>query len=465
MLTSFSSILIIPIITRMLGVQDYGLYVQFTVTISLIMSFATLGLPYAMVRFLSSVKDRKQVQDDLFSSIALIAAFSILISLVLIAFSESLAKVLFENNTYLVIILAVIIPIDCIANALNNMFRVYQEVKKYVVYGLLKTYIEIAIITIIAFYGYGMIDIALSILVVRSIFLLIILMIVVPPLGIKIPRFSRMRDYLKFSLPTIPSNLSSWIINSSDRYIIEIFMGLTYVAYYNPAYNLGSLIQMFMTPINFVLVSLVAKYFEENKIDMLKELFKYSIKYYLLFAIPAFFGLSILSKQILTLIATPEMAENSYLVVPFSALSYLIMGFGGVSLGFACYLRKKTHIDMINWILIAAINIGLNLFLVPRMGILGAAIATLAASLIGYAFGIYFAFKYFDFEIDYRSIAKIIMASLIMSAAISNIHPDGLLKIIITIGIAVVIYIVSIIPMRLITKEEIRLITSFIKRQ
>jgi O-antigen/teichoic acid export membrane protein len=449
----------------MLGVQDYGLYVQFTVTISLIMSFATLGLPYAMVRFLSSVKDRKQIRDDLFSSIGLIAAFSILISLILIAFSESLAKVLFENNTYLVIILAVIIPIDCIANALNNMFRVYQEVKRYVVYGLLKTYIEIAIITIIAFYGYTMIDIALSILVVRLIFLLIIMMIVVPPLGTGIPRFSRMSDYLKFSLPTIPSNLSSWITNSSDRYIIEIFMGLTYVAYYNPAYNLGSLIQMFMTPINFVLVSLVAKYFEENKIDMLKELFKYSIKYYLLFAVPAFFGMSILSKQILTLITTPEMAENSYLVVPFSALSYLIMGFGGVSLGFACYLRKKTHIDMINWILIAAINIGLNLVLVPRMGILGAAIATLTASLIGYAFGIYFAFKYFDFEIDYRSIVKIIMASLIMSAAISNIHPDGLLKIIITIGIAVVIYIVSIIPMRLITKEEIRLITSFIKRQ
>jgi O-antigen/teichoic acid export membrane protein len=449
----------------MLGVQDYGLYVQFTVTISLIMSFATLGLPYAMVRFLSSVKDKKQIQDDLFSSIGLIAAFSILISLILIAFSESLAKVLFENNTYLVIILAAIIPIDCIANALNNMFRVYQEVKRYVVYGLLKTYIEIAIITIIAFYGHTMIDIALSILVVRSIFLLIILMIVVPPLGMGIPRFSRMRDYLKFSLPTIPSNLSSWITNSSDRYIIEIFMGLTYVAYYNPAYNLGSLIQMFMTPINFVLVSLVAKYFEENKIDMLKELFKYSIKYYLLFAVPAFFGLSILSKQILTLITTPEMAENSYLVVPLSALSYLIMGFGGVSLGFACYLRKKTHIDMINWILIAAINIGLNLVLVPRMGILGAAIATLTASLIGYAFGIYFAFKYFDFEIDYASIAKIIIASLIMSAAISNIHPDGLIKIIITIGIAVVIYIVSIIPMKLITKEEIRLITSFIKRQ
>jgi O-antigen/teichoic acid export membrane protein len=110
MLTSFSGILIIPIITRMLGVQDYGLYVQFTVTISLIMSFATLGLPYAMVRFLSSVKDKKQIQEDLFSSIALIAAFSILISSIIMAFSDRLAEVLFDNNTYLVIILAAIIP-------------------------------------------------------------------------------------------------------------------------------------------------------------------------------------------------------------------------------------------------------------------------------------------------------------------------------------------------------------------
>jgi len=465
MLINFSGILIVPIITKILGVQDYGLYVQFTVTISLIGSFATLGLPYAMVRFLVSVKDKEQIREDLFSSIALIAIFSVILSSVLMAFSESIAASIFGNATYLVIIIAAIIPIECIGSTLFNMFRVFQEIKKYVIYGLLRTYTEIAVIAIVAFMGYGIIDIAVSILAVRLLFLLIISILVLPSLGTGIPRFSRTKEYLKFSLPTIPSNISSWILNSSDRYIIGIFMGLTYVGYYNPAYNLGALIQMFMTPINFVLVSLVAKYYEEKKIDLLKEIFKYSTKYYLSLAIPACFGLSILSKPILTLISTPEMANNSYLVVPFSALSYLIMGFGGVSLGFACYLRKKTHIDMINWILIASINIGLNLLLVPRFGIVGAALATLIASLSGTVFGVYFAFKYFDFDFDYNSMAKVIAASVIMSAFIININPNGLAGIIFEMVVGIIVYMAAIMLMKLITKDELMLIRSFIKRQ
>jgi O-antigen/teichoic acid export membrane protein len=343
------------------------------------------------------------------------------------------------------------------------MFRVFQEIKKYVIFQLSKVYIEIAVIAAAAFKGYGIMDVALCILVVRLLFLLIISLTVIAPIGWSVPRFSRMSEYLKFSLPTIPSNISSWIVNSSDRYIIGIFMGLTYVGYYNPAYNLGALIQMFMTPINFVLVSLVAKYYEEGKIDQLKELFKYSTKYYLFLSIPACFGLSILSKPILSMISTAEMAENSYFVVPFSALSYLIMGFGGVGLGFACYMKKKTHIDMINWILIALLNIALNLLLVPKIGIIGAALATLIASLAGTVFGMYFAFKYFDFDFDYKSVAKVIAASLVMYAFLARIHPEGLMQILLAILAGAIIYMAVSVLMRLITKDELLFLKSSLK--
>lgn len=417
-----------------------------------------------MVRFLASEKDRERIREDLISSIVLIALFSALISLILLALSDVIAKSIFGNDTYLVMIIAAIMPIECIGGTLHNMFRVFQDIKKYVAYQVSKIYAEIAVVSIIAFKGYGFEDVALSILAVRLLFLLIISIMVLPSIGITIPEFCRMRDYLKFSLPTIPSNISSWITNSSDRYIIGFILGLTYVGYYNPAYNLGALIQMFMIPVNFVLVSLVAKYYEEKKIDELKSLFKFSAKYYLLLAIPACFGLSILAKPILAMISTPEMAEAGYLVVPFSALSYLVTGFGGVSLGFACYLRKKTYIDMINWILIAILNIGFNILLVPHAGIVGAAIATLAASLIGAAFGVYFAFKYFEFHFDYMSMIKAIAASLIMSAFIINIHPEGLMQISFTIVLGVVIYMTVVMLMKLITNEELAFIKSFIKK-
>jgi O-antigen/teichoic acid export membrane protein len=465
MLISLSGIIIVPIITRILGVQDYGLYVQLTVTVSLIGSFATLGLPYAMVRFLSGEKDKDRISEDLCSSIALIAVFSVAISLVMLSFSDRIAESIFGNETSLVLIIAAIIPIECISFALHNMFRVFQEVNKYVILQLSKVYIEIAVIAAAAFQGYGIRDVALFILAVRFLFLLIIALIVMASIGWSVPRFSRMREYLKFSLPTIPSNVSSWIVNSSDRYIIGIFLGLTYVGYYNPAYNLGALIQMFMTPINFVLVSLVAKYYEEGKIDQLKELFKYSTKYYLLLSIPACFGLSILSKPILNMISTAEMAENSYLVVPLSALSYLIMGFGGVGLGFACYMKKKTHIDMMNWIIIALLNIGLNLLLVPKIGIVGAALATLIASLAGAFFGFYFAFKYFDFDFDYKSMAKAIAASLVMYAFLAQIHPVGLMQILLTVLVGAIIYIAASVLMRLITKDELLFLKSSLKWQ
>ena len=60
-LQAFSGLLLLPVITKILGVHDYGLYVQFSITIALITGFATLGLPYATVRFPAGVKDKEQI--------------------------------------------------------------------------------------------------------------------------------------------------------------------------------------------------------------------------------------------------------------------------------------------------------------------------------------------------------------------------------------------------------------------
>jgi len=462
-LISLSGIFVIPLITKALGAHDYGIYVQFTVTISLVLSFATLGLPYSMVRFLAGSKDRRQIQDDLYSSIALILVFSLLISLILIIFSQTLAGALFENATILIKILAIIIPVDCIGTTLLNTFRVFHEIKKYTLYSTLKTYVEIGAIALVILMGYGITEMAVAILVVRFIFLLIMSSIIVFTIGLGLPSFKRSQEYVKFGLPTVPSNVASWVTNSSSRYVIGMLIGLTYVGYYNPGYNLGAMIAMFTTPINFVLVSLAPSCYEEDKIDLLRQIFKFSIKYYLMLAVPGFFGLSILSKPILAIISTPAIAENGYLVTPLSAFSFLILGLGGVSLGFACYLCKKTYIDMINWILVALINLGASIILVPRMGIIGAALATLMAVLFGFVFGCYFAFKYFDFDIDIKSIIKIVIASLIMSAVLVNIHPSTLKEILLTVALGVAVYGVSIVPLRLIGEGEINLIKSYIK--
>jgi O-antigen/teichoic acid export membrane protein len=463
-LTNLGGIFIIPIITKTLGAHDYGLYVQFTVTISLILSFATLGLPYSMVRFLSGSTNRKQIQEDLYSSIALISIFSIIISTIIMIFSRNLAEALFDNYSSFIILLAVLIPVEGVSSLMLNTFRIFQDIKKYTLYSLIKTYAEILVIAAIVLEGYKITAVALSILAIRVILLLIISLTVMSSVGLGVPHFKRIREYVAFGLPTVPANIASWVTNSCDRYIIGAILGLTYVGYYNPSYNLGAIIVMFMTPINFVLVSQAARFYEDKNMDQLKQLFKYSMKYYLLLAVPAAFGISILAKPILTLISTPEIAESGYLITPLTAASYLIMGFGGVGLGFACYLRKKTHIDMINWTVVALVNLGANLLLVPRWGIIGAAVATLIAVLVGFAFGCYFAFKYFDFDIDIRSMIMIIIASLIMSAAIINIYPTTLAEIVLTIVLGFAVYMAALVALKVIGSGEIKVLKSYIKK-
>ncbi len=461
-LQSFSGILLLPVITKILGAHDYGLYVQFTVTIVLIMSFATLGLPYATVRFLAGVKDKKQIQEDICSSIVLIFLTSLLVSFILIIFSRGIAENLFDGSITLVRILAIIIPIECLGGTLLNLFRVFQKIKKYTIFSIIKTYTELAVIVMIIFAGYGIIEVAYSILIIRFLLLIVLVVIITSRIGIRVPRFSRMKDYFKFGLPTIPANVASWVTNSSDRYLIAIFLGVTFVGYYNPGYALGGIILMFMTPVDFVLVAVVAKYYDEQRIDVVRDIFKYAIKFFLILAIPAFFGLSILSKPILTILSTPEIANQGYLLTPFIAFSMVLTGVGGVATGKSLYLAKKTHISMVNWFMVASVNFGLNMLLIPRMGIIGAAIATMAAFLAGFVFGTYFAVKYFDFDIDWPSIIKIIVASIIMSIILINFHPVTIIEILFTILVGLLTYVVIIIVLKTINEDEITFFKSFI---
>lgn len=461
---SFGGILLLPFMTKILGIHDYALYVQFTVTILLITGFAILGLPYATVRFLSGVKDKNQIRDDIYSSIILILIASLIISSMLVLFSKTLAGLLFDDSIEIVLILALLIPVNCVSVTLQNVFRVFQDIKKYTIIDIARTYSGIVVVLVLILSGYGIVEIVLSSLIIGLFFLILLFILVVSKVGIGLPHFSRMKQYLKFSLPTIPSNIASWITNSSDRYIIGMFLGLLFVGYYNPGYSLGEIIIIFMTPVDFVLVAIVAKYYNEQKLDVVRTLFKYAIKYYLLLAIPAFFGLSILAKPILYLLSTPEIADQSYLVTTFIAFSMILKGIGGVATGKSLYLAKKTHISMMNWLLVAAVNIVLNIVLIPKMGILGAAIATMIAFLSGFIFGGYFACKYFDFDVEWKSILKIIVASIIMAIILINYHPETLIEILMTIGTGFLIYMTILLLFRTISNEEKMFLKSFISK-
>ena len=454
LLLSLSGIILLPILTKNIPIEEYGIWVQISVTIGLIPAVAILGLPYTMVRFLAAAKTREEIQEG-FYSIAFIVLFtSAIASLLLFLFSKPLAATLFDNNLTITRILPLIVFIACLNSLLLNFFRTFQQIKRYSIFSFIQTYLNVALVAYFVLSGYGIFGAVIGLLISSFFVFLIMASLIVSEIGIKIPKFTHIREYLAFGLPTVPGNLSSWMVNSSDRYVIGIFLSTAFVGYYSPGYALGSMIGMFMAPLSFMLPAVLSKYYDENNMTEVKTVLRYSLKYFLAIAIPSAFGLSLLSKPILTILSTPEIASQGYLITPFVALSALLLGVYTV-IAQTIILEKKTKILGTIWIIASILNLGLNLIFVPYIGILGAAITTLIAFLLVLILASFYSFKYFKFDIDFGFILKSILASMAISLIIIKWNPVGILNVLIVIGVCAVVYAAILLLLKGVKKEEI----------
>lgn len=459
---ALQGLIILPIITKFLGAANYGIWAQLGATISLMTLIAGLGLPYTLVRFLAAEKDRKEIQEGVYSVLTLISALCLVIALILILFSGPIAN-FFQCQPFLIKILGFIILLECLSMVLLNIFRAFQEIRKYSFFATLEVLITVGLIAAAVFLGYGLLGAVISLLIAKIFIFLIIFPFILKKIGIKIPAFSKIKEYLHFGLPTVASNISYWVIQSSDRYLIGFYLGVLYVGYYAPAYAIGITINFFVAPFAFLLPAVLSKFFDENKTQEVKTYLKYSIKYFLMIAIPFVFGLSLLSKQLLIIFSTPEIASNSYFVVPFVGLSILLYGIYNIFTQIIV-LFKKTKIIGAIWVAGALLNLGLNFIFIPRFGILGAAITTLIAYTLVFILTWYYSFKDFQFEIDWQFILKSILASVLMTLFIIWFSPTGILKTIIAIITGAIFYGILILLFKGICKKEIDFLKSFLKK-
>ena len=454
LLLGLSGIILLPILTKTLPIEEYGIWVQIAVTIGLIPAIATLGLTYAMIRFLAAAKKREEIQEGFYSIFFIVLFTSAIASLLLFLFSEPIAAALLNDNLTIARILSSIVFIECLNILLLTFFRTFQQIKRYSILSFTRTCLQVILVAYFVLSGYGIFGAVIGFLISSLVLFLIQAFLIVSEIGITIPKFIHTREYLAFGLPLIPGALSLWVVHSSDRYIIGIFLSTAFVGYYSPGYVLGSIISMFAAPLVFMLPAVISKYHDENDVEAVKTVLSHSLKYFLLIAIPSTFGLSLLSKPLLTILSTPEIASQGYMITPFAAVSSLLLGACGV---FAQILlvKKKTKIPGIMWIMVAISNLGLNVIFIPYMGILGAAITTLIAFTFVFIILTSYSFKYLTFDIGFRFILKSIVASIVMSLVIVKWTPAGMLNVLIVIGVCAVVYAAIVLLLGGIKKEEI----------
>lgn len=452
-LVVLNSIILIPILTKNLPVSDYGIWVQVNTTYYLITGITTLGLPYTIVRFLSSKKEKMEIQEIFYSLLILVIIASLIVTIIMIFFSNIISIALFGGNINIVLITSIIIFFGSLNLFFIDYFRAFGQMRTYSLILIVQAYLSLGIVTYFTLLGKDITTIVSGILIAQLSILVLTILIIIPKIGFKIPNFENITEFLRFGLPTIPSNLSYWFVDTSDRYFIAFILGTAFVGYYSPGYILGSVILILYTPYSILLPSILPNYYDNGKLQEVNFYIKYSLKYFLLAAIPSVFVLSLLSQPILIMISTPEIASNGYLVTTFVAFSGLFIGTYGIFTNYLL-LNKKTKI-MGSALSIAAILSSLNIIFIPFFGIIGAAVVTLISTMVAFVINLIYTLKYFRINFDRIFLLKSIMSSILISVLIILIKPQGFFEVIVTIGASIVVYLSLMLIFKGIKKEEL----------
>jgi len=447
------SLVFLPIITKILGAEDYGIWVQIKATMSLLIPLAYFGLCEALSRFLSGEKNKEKIQEGIYSSLVFVSVAILIMALFLIIFSGPLSA-FFRFAPIFIKLLALIIIFESLNTIFLTIIQARREIENFFWFSILKMFGETGLIILAVASGWGLSGAILSLLFVRLSIFLILFAHIIKENGIKIPDFSLMGDYLRFGMPTMTNSITYWVVSSADKYIIGLSMGVIFVGYYAPAYSIGMLLVFLIIPITSILTVVLPKFFDENNLDEVKKYLSYSLKYFLLIMIPAVFGVSILSRQLLEILSTKEIAANAYFVTPFIAVSMLVYGI----YCFICQiliLVKKTKLIAIIWAVAAFLNFGLNIILIPKFGIIAAAITTFLSYFCVFVLVWHFAFKEFKFKIDWNFMAKSVASSILMALFIVWLNPQGLPGVMLAIILGVFIYGILIFLFRGIGKKEV----------
>ena len=453
-LSSLGSFLLLPIITKNLGSYDYGIWAQISITVSLLSPVAVLGLSMGIIRFLSGEQDIQRIRETFYSVLCIVFSAGVIISTMLYFVSDILAQTIFgdPNASYFIkcgSFLVLLLAVDQIA---LFYFRIFQKITTFSILTILKSIGHLIVTIFLLYLGFGLLSIIISLILIQSALFIFSMYFIISDIGFSLPKFQGIEEILRYSLPLTPNSVIRWVTDSSDRYMVTYFMGLSAAGIYSASYGIGNLINFIIIPIQFILFPELSRLYNQGKHTEAAVYINRSLKYFLYAAIPATFGLSFLSTALLVTITTPEFASGSN-SIPFIAVSGLLAGVFQILINIT-HLVKRTKFNLFIQIFAASLNVVLNIMLIPSFGIVGAAIATFASYLLMVIICAQVSFKYLRPDIDWVFISKCVLSSIIMCSFLFFLNSDDLFSLVRNVTLGALIYIVSTLVLNSFNKEE-----------
>jgi O-antigen/teichoic acid export membrane protein len=289
---------------------------------------------------------------------------------------------------------------------LTALFRVEERSTAYAIASIANVLVTVAaMVVFVAVFHWGAVGLVVGNFTGTLVVYLGLLAYRTEQLGLEFDR-TLLRKMQRFGMPLVPSALALWMINFIDREFVSWYKGNGEVGVYSAAVKIASVI-------TFVLIAFrtawpaFAYSIEDDR--EARRTYSFVLTYLLALASWAALALGALAPWWTELLTDPkyQRAEKGIALLAFAGAIYA----GYTVLANGSGRARRTQL---NWVVSgtgAAVNVALNFWLVPRYGMVGAAISTLAAYVVLFAGMTLYAQRVYPVAYQWRRVATVVLAA------------------------------------------------------
>jgi len=451
-----------PIWTRYFSVEEIGMLGLIDATVLFVAPFIRLGVRRSVVRFYSEFKTGKRAEGMqtffstfIFGSFGLSLIGGTLFILVIVALGPERTG---GDLMYTLWRLAgVLIILGAVPGIYMTIIRMEEKARYHTILGLSGRFFAFFLtLTLIFVFTAGIksLYIASIAMQVGMVSLMFYMMWRQKRLAFKAFSLAFLWESIKFSFPLVPAELANEISGIGDRYVIGYFLTVKEVGLYSIGYGATGHLKAFLTVMMFAVAPMYLSIWEESGRKKTEEFLSKVLDYYLLLAVPGILFFMVYGGDFLVLLASSKY-EATRPILPYLAIPLVLHG--AITIYTAgLYIHKKTNMVLVFTACAGVLNIVLNILMVPFMGIVGAALATLISYLALILMANIFSSRYLTIRLFYGRIAKYILSSALAIAVIQFIELDAIYAVVIKVACGCLIYGVTMLIIDLEIRQKLR---------
>lgn len=433
------AVLLLPLYTRYLTTEDYGQIETLIALVTVLTIVLLFGISSAFFRFYFDAEDDDGRRLVLRTSFWFTMGMATVGLVVVCALATPIADWLFNDTGAATLVRASGVALWAQMNyaQLTNLFRVEERSVAFVLASLTNVLITVgATILLVVVLDEGPLGVIVGNFTGTLLVYLALLGYRREQMGLQ---FSRplLRQMNHFGLPLVPSALLLWTTNFSDRFFLVKLTDTSEVGLYSVGVRIASAMVLLLTAFRMAWPAFA---YSIESDEEAKRTYAWVLTYLIVLSTWIATALTLLSPWIVSWLTTPQFESASQVVGP---LSFAAVAFGGyIVLAIGIGRARRTQFNWVITGVAAAVNVALNLALIPSYGMMGAAIATVAAYTVMFVGMAWWTQRIFPVPYQWRRVLTAAAAGVALVAA-GKLLGAGL---VLVIGL-VVVYPLVLLPL------------------